>query len=394
MTQRTDAEIIYEALMKYRMCCNGKQKTILSQAKLISERARLIQLVEKHLLFWRSKKTSIVEKESLCNKGKKAYQDYCKQLKKNPDLETTRLAQKLDELLHYIAEFEASKMQVFRMKKIVGEKIDLATIFESEKNIRAFSNCPIQKFLEQILDKKEYTVLGKDDTAVYITVTGAKYHRADCPYCKGKNLIETTTSMVENIGMKPCKCINIEKVQVPTASANSSNQEKRYVTAFIDESIRHNVWHDLDASLPKTQSIFSYIICDGLLQTEEQITNDNTCYCGVERASNINEICAVAIEAIRKVLFQLAADGYKDNVLIYTDNSGAKDTWYKSKASKNLARLFAGVTVCQIPREKNAKADRLGRKRVIADLPVEFVERLQSSLEKMSQMQILGKLED
>ena len=84
----------------------------------------------------------------------------------------------------------------------------------------------------------------------------------------------------------------------------------------------------------------------------------------------------MAIEAIMAVLFWLAAAGYKGNVLIYTDNMGAKDSWHKSAASKNLSELFASVMVCYIPREANRKADKLGRERAVMDLPAETMTQI------------------
>jgi len=76
------------------------------------------------------------------------------------------------------------------------------------------------------------------------------------------------------------------------------------------------------------------------------------------------------------VLFQLVAMGYRDNVLIYTDNIEAKNNWHKSETSLNLSKLFTSVMVCYIPREANQKADRLGRDRAVMELPAETMTRI------------------
>ena len=103
MQKRTDEEIIYDALLRYQECCGSKKTPILSQGKVITLRGQMLQQVEKYVLFFNSSKTSAVEKRALCNKGKMLYQKYCFQLKVNPEVDTTRLAQKMDELLHFIA---------------------------------------------------------------------------------------------------------------------------------------------------------------------------------------------------------------------------------------------------------------------------------------------------
>lgn len=399
MQKRTDEEIIYSALFRYQECCGSKKTPILSQGKVITLRAQFLQQVEKYVLLFSSSKTSIVEKRALCNKGKMLYQKYCFQLKVNPEVDTTRLAKKMDELLHFIAACEAERFQPIRERQVAGEKIDLEQLLAEDKHIRILICKPIDTAVDEIFSNKKYTVVGEDNAAVYMTASGAKYHRKDCPYCKGKNLMKTTLLKVENVGLQPCKCIKKESVvaenitteNVPLGIMTEETKtedpaqisiikrpvgQKKYVTAFVDESIRINPWRTMDESIPEKQGFYSYIICDGMLTGELLITENNTLYTGVKEVTEVRGTGDVAIEAILAVLFQLAATGYRDNVLIYTDNMGAKDCWYKSSASKHLSKLFSSVMVCYIPREANRKADKLGRERAIMDLPAETMTRI------------------
>ena len=375
MQKEMDEGIIYKALVRYQECCgNGRKTPVLSRGKVITLRGQLLQQVEKYVLLFRSSRTSIVEKQALCNKGKMLYQKYCFQLKVNPEVDTIRLAKKIEELLHFIASFEAEKFQHIRERQVGGEKIDLEQVFAEDKNIRILVCKPIDTTVDEIFGDKEYTVVGENNAAVYMTASGAKYHRKDCPYCKGKTLIKISLLKADNIGLTPCKCIE-EKTAKQSMVKRPSGQ-KKYVTAFVDESIRMNPWRAMDESIPEKQGLYSYIICDGMVKSEDLITAENTLYTGVKEAAEVHGVGDVAIEAIMAVLFRLAAAGYKGNVLIYTDNMGAKDSWHKSAASKNLSGLFSSVMVCYIPREANQKADQLGRERAVMDLPAETMTQI------------------
>lgn len=411
MQKDTDEDILYNALVRYQECCGSKKTPVLSMGKVITLRGELLQQVEKYMLFINSSKTGSVEKQALCNKGKKLYQNYCFQLKVNPEVDTTRLAQKMDNLVHFIASYEAEHFGQIREREAWGDKIDLGQLFADDKNIRILICKPIDLAVSEIFKSKKYTVVGEDNVTVYMTISGSRYHKKDCPYCRGKNFIKTSLLKVENIGLKPCKCIEKEMDSVvqedsvseatndvipdklldetsnksvegiaeshsPICVVKRPASKRKYVTAYVDESVRMNPWQSMDESIPKWQGLYSYIICDGMLTSESLITQENTLFTGVETSEEIRRTGEVAIEAIMAVLFRLVKAGYQENVLIYTDNMEAKDFWYKSAASKNLSKLFTSVMVCYIPREANRKADKLGRDRAVMDLPAETMVRV------------------
>ena len=318
---------------------------------------------------------SVVEKRAYCDRGKKLYRKYCCHLKKNPDLECNRLVKNIRMLLPLIAKFEAECLERMRESDIAGDKIDLKQILSDDQNIDVFLHKPIDVLIKELLGDKSYTALGEDNKVVYISESGRKYHRKDCQYCKRIHLVSATMAKVKNMQLEPCKCME--------GSSNSENRQngqpihkKPYVTAFVDESVRKNPWRNVDESIPKQQAIYSYIICKGMLDSENDITDDNTLYTCVAPVLETNNVTRTAIEAIQAVLFALVLEGYCDNVLIYTDNVRAKDSWTKSEACKNIGKLFTSVTVCHIPREKNKKADKLGRKTAILEVPTKTMDKI------------------
>lgn len=360
MQKLTDEEIIYNVLKRYQDCCGFKNLPVLVPDRVNLIKAELLQKVEKYLLILNSPITSETEKDTLCNKGKTLYQKYCFQIKANPGIYTPRMAQKMDELLRIMSTREAKKVSDIREKKLDDSEIDLQELFEDVRSIRTYIGKPIDIFIKEILAQRAYTVVRKDMEEIYMTTSGGRYHSKECPYCKGKKLMQTTLDKAENIGLTPCKCMALyNEASDNMPSSMKVKDDKQYVTVFIDESVRENLWKKLDVSMPEKQAIFSYIICKGRLSDEKQISKKNTLDSKVMQAMEGQNPDSVAKEAILAVLFRLLINGYQDNVVIYTDNKVAKDYWLKSKESYSLAKLFSSVMVCFIPREENTKADRL-----------------------------------
>lgn len=376
MQKQADAEVVYRLLVRYRDCPGGNEKRIWTTGNVFDIRAQLLQKVEKYILFFNSPSTSAVEKSTLCKKGKALYQKYCLQIKDNPKLHSTRLEQKMDELLHLIAEFESEKFQLTRKRQVAGDRIDLEKLFAENRSINVLMGRPLDEAVCEMFKRKSCTVIGEDNTAVYMTASGTKYHRKDCPFCKGRTLISIGHQNVESLNLKPCKCLEMAVSEQETVAEKKEEKAAKFVTAFVDESIRSNPWRGMDESLPEKQSLYSYIVCDGFLAEEKLITKKNTLFTGVNVSEEVDSTDKLAVEAIMAVLFKLVAQGYEDNVLIYTDNIGAKELWCQSVAGQNLAKLFKSVMVSYVPREGNETADSLGRKRAIMELPVEVMIRI------------------
>ncbi len=389
MQKLTDEEIIYNAFRRYAECCSSNKAKMLSQGKAIQLRAELLQQAEKYYLFFNSGSTTQLEKNNLCNKCRKLYQQYSVQVKVNPEVDTPRLAKRVDELLHFMAECEAEILAHFRNKQVSGDKIDLEQVFADGKNVNALMSKSVDKLLKDVFDKRKYSVIGSDQMAIYMTAAkGTRYHIKDCQYCRNKEIIQVSIAKAVNIGLKPCKCIEKREKEIEVISDDAVQFDEQaehlksqeaskkpvnniFVTAFVDESIRPNPWHELDKQEPEKYATYSYIICKGKLISENQIRDNKILHADVMQSEKIDKTHGVAIEAIQAVLFKLIADGYSDNVVIYTDNTSAKDLWNRSVISKRMARIFVSVTVCYIPREQNTRADMLSRTKVFTELSVE-----------------------
>jgi len=375
MAKNDDKKIIYSALLKGKENCDERQIVVLDSKKLIRMRTELIQGTEKCLLYLSGSRYSIAEKRAYCDKAKKLYWKYYSHLKKNPELDCTRLAKNMDKLLPLIASFEAECLARMRESSLADEKIDLEQVLGEDTNFRVLMQKPIDALLKEVFADKDYTVLGEDNKLVYVSERGKKYHRKDCPYCKDIHMVSATLKKVENMKLQPCKCIESKGMALSAKSA-SPVQNKPYVTAFVDESIRKNPWCQLDESIPKEQGIYSYIVCEGMLESEKEITEENTLYTCVAPVLEANSVERAAIEAILAVLFALVLEGYQDNVLIYTDNRRAMVAWKESEVCMNMAKLFKSVMVQHVLRAKNTKADKLGRKRAILDIPSKTLDTI------------------
>ena len=152
----------------------------------------------------------------------------------------------------------------------------------------------------------------------------------NCPYCKGRNLIPATYAKVENIGYSPCRCIeNADRASERKDKVEEevkASHAKQTMTVFIDESLHDNPWIKWDASLPKKQASYSYIICRGALKSEQEITEMNEISRNSCSANEAKSIIFSVIEAISSVLLKLAFQyHFQGEVIIYTDNMVAKD---------------------------------------------------------------------
>ena len=282
----------------------------------------------------------------------------------------------MDELIHLIAEYESEKFQLTRERQVAGDKIDLEKVFAENRSIKVLMGRPLDEAVCEMFKRNSYTLIGEDNSSVYMTASGTKYHRKDCPYCKGRTLISIARQNAESLNLKQCKCMETVAFAQEEVAEKKVETAAKFVTAFVDESIRSNPWRGMDESLPEKQGLYSYIVCDGYLTEEKLITKKNTLFEGVNSSEVISSTDELAAEAIMAVLFKLVAQGYSDNVLIYTDNIGAKEFWCKSVAGQNLARLFKSVMVSYVPREGNTKADSLGRERAVMELPAEVMSRI------------------
>lgn len=151
-------------------------------------------------------------------------------------------------------------------------------------------------------------------------------------------------------------------------SRESAEYVPKCVTVFIDESIRPVLWNE--EGHPGAAGCYSYIICQGNLGSESQISEDNTIAQDVEFSAEHKRVDRITKKAIEKVLIRLAYElDYAGRVKIYTDNKSILKNW-KTGNNEKLSKTFSYVVVEYIPRKENRKADRLCRNRMILDIPI------------------------
>jgi len=378
LEKKADRVILYEAYRKYQDLCKGKQMTAKQQS---ITRNDLFRRAERLLLFLNSPSTSAVEKNNLLRKCKPLYQQYSIFLKGNPGGVSESLAKKMDELLLQMTIWEEEQVHTFRKKEAGGEGLNMEAIFSEQANIRQLLTMRVENLLRMALKDKKFTIVSHTDQKIFITESGTKYHRADCPYCRGRKLIPASFAKIENVGYTPCKCIGAtDKVLVKREELTQERKEAlatQTMTAFIDESVRPNPWKLWDDSLPDRQSSYSYVICRGMLESEREITEENRVSAKACLANEAADVTMSAIEAISAVLLKIAFRyGFHGDVLIYTDNMAAKNKWYKNERALYLASLFESVKVCHIPREENTVADAVGRETAFADMPAALMGSL------------------
>ena len=272
------------------------------------------------------------------------YQQYCSFVKGNSESKVEDLNKKMIQLLEQMTLWEAEQIHNFRKKESAGDRLDIAAIFLEASSIRQLVSQQIDQVLRTALKDNRFTIISRVDQKVFITQKGSKYHRADCPFCKGRTLISISFAKVQNTGYTPCKC--------------------------IDESVRTNLWRQWDDTLPERQSSYSYVICQGLLKSEREISEENTVSVNACIANEAEDVTMSAIEAISAVLLKIAFRfEFRGDIVIYTDNMAAKDKWHQNEKAVYLASLFESVRVCHISREENTVADTAGREMAFASLP-------------------------
>ena len=376
MANTTDEEIIYKALVTYggqfinRM--NKKPSMRLTRSNAQSQ----LQIVQdnstklEYYLKDDDAPMAVMQKKMKSAKG--TYIQFLQIKGSFPELVSNPLASRIDKILHHLAAREADCFDTFRRQEVGGELYDLSDTFASNANINRLCSMSVRDIVKNYTDTdakdKSSTQVGNINDQFYITDTGAKYHVKDCPYCKRFTLYEATTQKISGLKLTPCRCVEAYKVK-------RHFDWTHYVTVFIDESIHHTIWNEVGKE--GKQGNFSYIICRGMLESENDITSENTIYSGVDYIRETHSPDRITRAAIGTVLMYLAYDCQFDGtVQVYTDNMSAMNVWSNNRKNAKLASLFEGVKVSHIPRECNKRADALGHTRVLIDVPSATYSRI------------------
>jgi hypothetical protein len=292
---------------------------------------------------------------------------FCKISRRNPALvEWTELRTRFYQLMYIIADREAEKIEAYMKKNMFARSIDLRKVFAFDRNRSMMVSACVTDVIDECIDYGEVSY-EEGIRPVYLTRTGNKFHRADCKYCKGKKLNPILQRRIPYLDLAPCACIFRPEV------GNDSREE--YVTVFVDESIKHN--GRINRSGQKLVGNFSYIIVCGDIEDERDIKCENLISQGYDYMKDGNHTETLAQAAIGKVMIKLAYEfNFHGHVKIYTDNKAAYEKWEEYRGNNALTKLFEGVTVTHIKRDKNTQADGILRRYIIADFMLEDYNRL------------------
>lgn len=376
MSSKSDEQVLYECYMKLNDICARKTKRV-----LLSEDRKMVSGIISKLpeMIFRLGEDSILTaaeiQENLCKAKKYIFQMACIK-NRNSSCVGESLIKSMERLVRAVCKREADMIWLLRIQETGGERIDLETIFENESNISKLG-VQFARDIVRAAMKESITTVGRVGKEVtwYITETGKKYHVKGCAYCKGRNLIKSTTAMIKLQKLDPCKCVDITYMI----------ESKDCVTVFIDESIHPVKWGD--NGTPDKTSSFSYIICRGNLPSENYIDEDNIITKGVDYCTEKASTTKVTETAIGKVMLLLLYNhNFTGDIQIYTDNKTVLTTWSKVSTNLKIAKQFNSVTVKHISRENNKAADALGREKMFLCIPTDVYNSIVAKNESYDEL--------
>ena len=233
MSVKTDERILYELFQKisskqaskgqkYKNHCDDKRifDGIFSKISLLTMRLNEEGLV------------SIVDIRKDLKTAKGYFVHLATIRGRHPEYFRNVIDKQIDEMLAGICKREAEMISGLRMQETGGERIDIREVFSKKKNLSQLGS----QFARDIIasEIREEKFCSRHISTYFITETGKRYHRGDCPFCKGRHLTEVTKSMVESQKLSPCKCL----------SPSEDSYDPSYMTAFIDESIHPVAWDE------------------------------------------------------------------------------------------------------------------------------------------------------
>ncbi len=380
MRKQHDDEILYHYYVKLGEKNEAKKSksTIEKDKEIISSIVGNVSLML--LRLENTERSTMAEIHDSIMLSKALYTQYSLIKGRSPKLIGSSLNLSMDRLLLAMSRNEAENISWLRSQEKDGDKIDIDKIFTIEQNMLRLGFEPARSIVAEEFRRAPKEFLREE--IYYITRSGKRFHLAECPYCKGRNLIEISESETVKENITPCGCV-FEYWDAPSLEINC-------VTAFIDESIHTVMWNE-DGRKGKAGS-YSYIICRGSLNDESQITEKNLIAQGVDFMGEYTHVERLTEAAVGKVLLTLSYDyGFGGGVKIYTDNSGAVSRWDKVYKNSQLSKRFTSVKVKYIPREKNKLADKLGRSRILLDMPVGAYNEWLKKSKKIDELNIKVK---
>ena len=383
-----DKNFLEEMYKRYISCPKGK---VIATTEYASERDKLRTQARNCIDRFDHLDDTPAKKMKTIRFARNIYKRYCAVRKGSPDFDNESIRLTMSRLTDLMALAEANQMHALRCEfpEAADDPLD-NYLRKNPEVVLLMNDIAVEYFRPKFRQvRKSFCkkiALDKNKTIVCVTDKGKCYHKLTCGLVQDKTRRIMNVNSAIKLGYVPCKCIG----DIHEKSENSkcdyidtpvAKESMNVVTAFVDESCRHNPWRVYDKSQPEMQTSFSYIICRGEVCSERLITDDNTIEKNACLARWSDNTTTAAIEAIHTVLETLAIKyRYHGDVIIYTDNKGAATSWNKSEVSIGLGSLFNNVAVSFIPRERNRVADSIGRRRIFADISKETMEKVKVAM--------------
>ncbi len=363
MTQfEKDYQTLMEAYQKNIEFAKGQKKTCQQSSFVIMKAAR------QYLGLLSMEELPECQAKEVVKKSKHLFQRFLEWYKRNPAVFLDKDYEDIDSLMDLVGLYEAEVLEKLRMEEIGGTRINLEKIFSSSFVLRQLLCIGIEKLVMEALSDQDLSPNTDEDTDLYITKTGGKYHRIDCPYCTGRQLYPSTRKKIENMGIAPCRCVP-EKVLYSRLSMLSMEEKSEVnqntITIYVDESVRGNQLHKIDPNLDEVEGVYSYLICKGYLESETEIQPNTILKKRAAVADDAKNTTDTTIAGIQDALMWAALMlDFHGDVVVYTDNSGAVELWRKTPESGSFEKQFNSISINQICRDRNRMADQLGREKI------------------------------
>ena len=306
--------------------------------------------------------------DSSISQLKKAYLSYCDLVhvcKKDiyPEMEHEK-----DKLIDLLVQLDYEHIEEFRCDYPAGHRISLEKLAEDKMFRLLLTAISAKRAMKQQLSSNFIMKAGTNNNEFYYMNSGSKIHVRECRFCSGRRIYKATAADIKYMDFEYCRCMKKYVAESAYKQMDSKSifvPQKDTISVFVDESVRENPFKKYDKKLPAKYSIYSYIACKDGLTSETKMTSENilwTSYGEIDTDS-----CRVtAVAGIKSALIDIRfKHNFSGNVVMYTDNSGAKDYGIrdikKSPGGDYLINCFKSVTIIYIPRRENQIADELGR---------------------------------
>ncbi len=352
-TYEKDKQMIYEAYQRLEGCIKGKK---INKSGYADKRMNLIGKTDRVLFANIGFLTPDKERERIIHAGKDTYREYCKFIIGNEEADNLQLRSRMNKMLEKLSGIEAAELLHFRKSVRNGFQIEIDSILTDER------------WLEEMISEDVVTVIRR---------AMADGEGINCE----ANVSSEVTGQTEDPGPQDGKTTATSAGGKPEFATNTA-----HMTIYVDESARPNPGLFFEPDQPASQNVISYVICNGVVPDEKDISRENILEEGVFQTEDSDNLCYAVFEAFAKLMIKASVRHFTGILTIFTDAAGASEGWRKIRGLNYLADQFEDVRVVKIPREKNTYADKLGRKKAVVLVGKKQLDGKLAELQELDKM--------